>query len=62
MSFFLKMYFFQQVIAYGVCDLKGRPYLKLVDYVKAAVGVELSTTLVIGSIGWLMVHVIDTNS
>ena len=51
-----------QVIAYGVCDLKGVPYLKLTDYMKAAVGVELSATLVIGTIGWLMVHVIHSDN
>ena len=50
------------MIAYGVCDLKGVPYLKLTDYMKAAVGVELSATLVIGTIGWLMVHVIHSDN
>jgi phosphate transporter len=49
---------FPNVIAFGLKDQHGNPYLKVSDFLRAAAPIELFALVVMGSLGWSMTKLI----
>ena len=50
---------FPNIIAFGLADKNGKPYLETTDYMKASVPVEIAAVILMATLGWEMTKLIQ---